>query len=99
MINKILNGIFNLIIGLVNVLLTPINNLIVKFIPDLTDIFTTIYACFDLVFDGLGWFLDASMISSQTITLIISCLTIRFTLPLAIYTVKLALKWYSKLKV
>ena len=42
MINKLLMGIFKIIISLVNLLLTPIDNLISEFLPGLDSAFTMI---------------------------------------------------------
>lgn len=99
MINKILTGIFKIIISLVNVLLTPINELITNAIPSLTTAFTTIHSLFTLMFQFISWWVDACLLSSETISLIIACLTIRLTLPYAISAIKLCLKWYNSLKV
>lgn len=98
MINALLTGIFKVITGLVNLILSPINSLITNSIPDLANIFATIRTCFNILFSGLGWWKDASLLSSETISLLILCWTIRLTLPLTIYVVKLAIKWYNKLK-
>ena len=44
MINTILNGMFNIIIGLVNTILSPIDNLIIDKIPVLDTAFSAIGA-------------------------------------------------------
>lgn len=99
MINAILKGIFSLILNLVSLLLYPINALITAAIPNLDKAFATIENVFNTMFNYVGWALDAAMINSETVSLIIATLTFRLTLPLAVNTIKLAIKWYDKLKV
>lgn len=98
MINALLTGIFKIITSLVNVLLTPINNLINNYLPDLSNIIGTINQAFSYLFGSLGWWTDALLLSSETISFIILYWTIKLTLPLTINVVKLAIKWYDKIK-
>ena len=99
MINTILKGIFSLILNLVSLILTPINSLITSAIPGLDNAFATIESMFTTLFTYIGWAVDASLINFETISLIIATLTIKLTLPLAVSTIKLALKWYNSLKI
>lgn len=98
MINALLTGIFKVITSLVNLILSPINSLISSYLPDLANVFTTIHSACTILFSGLGWWKDALMLSTETISLIITYWTIKLTLPLIISTIKLAIKWYDKLK-
>lgn len=98
MINALLTGIFKVITSLVNLILSPINTLITNSLPELSTAFSTIHTMFNILFSGLGWWKDALLLSSETISLMISCWTIKLTLPLTIYVIKLAIKWYDKLK-
>lgn len=98
MINKILMGIFKIIISLVNLLLTPINLLISNYLPSVSNAITLIRNLFQTMFTYIGWVVDASFISADTIALIIACLTLKFTIPIAINAIKIAIKWYNNLK-
>lgn len=98
MINKLLMGVFKLVIGLVNVILTPINLLITNYLPDLSNALALIRQLFNLAFTYVGWVLDSMFVSRETISLLIAVLTMRLTIPLAISAVKLAIKWYNALK-
>lgn len=98
MINKLLMGVFKLVIGLVNVILTPINLLITNYLPDLSNALALIRQLFNLAFTYIGWVLDSMFVSRETISLLIAVLTMRLTIPLAINSVKLAIKWYNSLK-
>lgn len=98
MINKLLMGVFKLVISLVNVILTPINLLITNYLPDLSNALALIRQLFNLAFTYIGWVLDSMFVSRETISLLIAVLTMRLTIPLAISAVKLAIKWYNALK-
>lgn len=99
MINALIKGIFNIVLGLVNLILTPINALILTFIPDLGNIFGIIRQFFTTCFTYIGWVRDASFIEGYTISLAIAYWTFKLTAPLAVNTIKLAIKWYNSLKV
>lgn len=98
MIGKLLSGIINLIISLVSVIFTPIDNLITSLVPDLANAFSAIGNFIALCISGIGWVIDALGIPSSLIALLISYYTFKLTVPLLVYVVKLALKWYDKLK-
>lgn len=98
MINAIIKGIFSLILNLVSLILYPINALVVNYIPGLENAFTIIEQFFLKAFQYVGWAVDASLLTGETISLIIATLTFRLTLPLVVNSVKLALKWYNSLK-
>lgn len=99
MINKILMGIFKIVISLVNVLLTPINLLISNYLPSVSSVLALIRSLFTTLFTYIGWVVDSSFLNSETVSLIIAVYTFKLTVPLAISTVKLALKWYNNLKI
>lgn len=98
MINAIIKGIFSLILNLVSLILYPINALVVNYIPGLENAFLIIENFFTTAFTYVGWCVDASLLTGETISLIIATLTFRLTLPLVVNSVKLALKWYNSLK-
>lgn len=98
MIGKILMGIMSLIIGLVNVLLAPIDALIASALPDLSNALNFISNMFDIATRYITFIVNWSFISSTGISLIIAYYTFVLTVPIGIATVKLAIKWYNKLK-
>lgn len=98
MINALLKGIIGLIISLVNLILTPIDNLIVSVIPDLSNAFTAIGSFFNMISSSIGWAVSLTGLSSATISLIISYFTFKLTAPFLFYMIKLALSWYNKIK-
>lgn len=98
MIGKILTGIMSLIIGLVNVLLSPIDLLIQNALPDVSSALTAFNSLIDYVINFLGFCVDATGLSSTAISLIIIYYSFSLVVPLTVYTVKLAIKWYNALK-
>lgn len=98
MINALLQGIMNLIMGLVNIVLLPIDRLIETILPNLDSALNSIGNFFNLVSQGLGWAIGATGLSSETLSLIVLFFTFKLTAPILFSTIKLALKWYDKLK-
>lgn len=98
MINAILKGIISLIVGLVSLILTPIDNLILSVLPDLSNALTAVGSFLNIVANGIGWAVSASGLSNETLSLIVLYFTFKLTAPMLFYMVKLALSWYNKLK-
>lgn len=98
MIGKILMGIMKLIIKLVSVLLSPIDNLITSSLPTLSNGLTAFNSLIDYALNFIGYVVDASGLSSTAISLIILYYGFVLVVPLAVYTIKLAIKWYNALK-
>lgn len=98
MINSILTGIFKLIISLVTLILTPIDNIILSLLPDLSNALTSIGNFFNLVGQSIGWSISLLGLSTETISLVVLYFTFKLTAPIMFYMIKLALSWYNKLK-
>ena len=98
MIGKILSGIISLIISLVNVILTPIDNLITSALPDLSNALSAVGGFINLCTRSIGWVISLSGLSSSCISLIVVYFTFKLTAPLLFYFIKLALSWYNRLK-
>ncbi len=98
MINAILTGIFSLILGLVEVLLTPIDLIIKTALPDLASGISAIGNMFALITDVLGFVVSLTGLSGEAISLIIMYYTFKLTAPLLFSTIKQALSWYNTLK-
>lgn len=98
MIQAILNGIMNLIISLVQILLSPIDVLIGTLLPDLSTALTSVSNFFNLIGSGIGWMISALGLPSELLSLIVLYFTFKLTAPLLFSTIKLAIKWYDKIK-
>lgn len=98
MINALLTGIFNMIIGLVQTILKPIDVLIASFLPDLSGAFAAIGGMFGLVDNVMGFCVSVTGLSTEALSLIVLYWTFKLTAPLAISLTKSAIKWYRALK-
>lgn len=98
MINKLLMGIIKLIVGLVSLILTPIDNLIQSVLPGLSSAFTAIGNFLNIISSSIGWCISLTGLSSEAISLIVAYFTFTLTAPLMFYMIKLALSWYNRLK-
>ena len=98
MINAILQGIISLIIGLVSIILTPIDNLIISALPDLANALNAVSAFFNIIAQGIGWAVSLTGLSSAALGLIVVYFTFKLTAPMLFYMIKLALAWYNKIK-
>ena len=98
MINAILKGIFKLIISLVSLLLTPIDSLINSAFPVIAEGINYINNFFNYIINIIPYILSWFHSPTAFVQLVVGYVTFRFTIPLAIHTVKLAIKWYDKLK-
>lgn len=98
MINKLLMGIFKLIIGLVSVILTPIDNLITTALPDLSGALDSIASFLNICTQSIGWVISLTGIPPLAINLIVLYFGFKLTAPMLFYMIKLAISWYNKLK-
>lgn len=98
MINAILKGIFSLVIGLVELLLLPIDALINTALPSVATGLNYISNFFNYILGFIPWILSWFHLPTIFVELIIAYWTFKLTIPLAVHTVKLALEWYDKIK-
>ncbi len=98
MIGKLLSGLFDLIIGLVNVLLAPIDLAISAALPDLSNALNSIASFFDYITTIVGYAVDASGLTDVSMALIVSYWVFVLTGSLSINLFKSAIKWYNALK-
>lgn len=98
----ILTGVFNIIIGLVlllvKIVLMPIDYLITQYLPALNDAFTAVATYITTIFTNIGWVLSITGIPAFAIGLIVAYWVFKLTLPINIWAIKLAINWYQHLK-
>lgn len=99
LVKAIVSGIFKLIMALVNIVLTPLDLLIKALIPDLSEAFSRINSFFDLLGDYSSFAISYLGFDNTTISIVLLLLTAIISIPLAVHTVKLAIKWYNTLKI
>lgn len=99
MINAILQGLFSLVIGLVNIILLPIDTLIETTLPSIADGLDMVSEFFNWVCGTIPWAMSWFGLNDTVIGLFVGYMTFSLTAPLIVSTIKLAIKWYDKLKV
>lgn len=99
MINAILKGIFKLIISLVNILLLPIDTLISTTMPSIADGLKMVSNLFNYIASIVPWAISWFGFNATVMGLFVGYMTFELTTPLIVSTIKLALKWYNKLKI
>lgn len=98
MINAVLTGIFNLMIGLIDIVLMPIDLLIETILPDISGALGAIGALLNVISQGLAWAVSASGLNQEVLSLLVLFFTFKLTAPILFSTIKSAIKWYDKLK-
>lgn len=98
MVNAILNGFFNLVIGLVNTLLTPIDNLINTSIPAFGDVLNIFYNFITLITNFIIWVLSYFNMPAGLFLFVFGYLAIKITISHSLHVIKLALAWWRTLK-
>lgn len=91
-------SLVSLVISFVSLLLKPIDMIISSLFPDLSNLLTLIGQLFTLISSGIGWVISLTGLSYTAINLVVLYYTFAVTASLTVYTVKLAIKWYNKLK-
>lgn len=98
MINAILKGLLSLLTSLLSIFLSPINNLISSFLPDFSNALTKVADFFVMCTGKIGWVLDSLLIDSETISLLVTVMVMKLTLPYLISSTKMIVKWWRSLK-
>lgn len=98
-LNGFLQLILDLIINLCNVILLPIDAIINTLIPDFVGLTGYINDFLGYASTYLGYLLDSFGFYPETLILFVGYILFKLTIPLQLWVVKVALKWYSMLKV
>lgn len=98
MIESIFNVIIFIVFKVVQVILLPIDLLIENAMPELSTALDNVSQYFVYVGTYINWIFDMMMLGSFAIGLLSAYYVFKLTLPLNVWLVKLALKWYNTLK-
>lgn len=98
LINTLLQGVLNLVMFLINILLAPIDQIIAYYIPTLDDAFSLINSYIDKLIEYSGFVVSYSGLTTTTINIIIVLLVFYYTVPLMIHGIKLSIKWFKTLR-
>lgn len=98
MVKAIINGIFKLVMVLVNVLLLPIDQLISQLLPDVSEALNYISNFFDYIGNIVPWVISYLGVNEFVLNSSIAIITFILTVPLMVQAIKLAITWYDKIK-
>lgn len=102
MIEWLISAFINLVIWLVNFILSPIDKLIFNVLgsifPDITGFFQSIAELFNIMLGSIGWVISSVGLRSDTLAIIVSYYTFKLTAPLLFTGIKSAIKWYRTMK-
>lgn len=98
MINKILQGIINFIITIVNWILSPLELALNAVIPNFSDALTAINNFINGIKSYIPFVLSYTGLTPATLTIIKGLLIGLVMVPLTAHGIKLAIKWYNALK-
>lgn len=94
----IFTGIVQLVVVLLRLILMPIDALISTALPSLETAFTAIGSLFTTISTVVGWGLSLLNISSFALNFIVAYYVFVLTVPIFVWTFKLVIRWYNKLK-
>lgn len=97
MVNKLLKGIFKVVIGLVSTILSPIETLIDTYVPQLNDVFGLFGNFLNSVSNFIFWVLSWFHIPQFLFTAVILIVIAKLTIGKLVHVVKLALAWWRTL--
>lgn len=100
MIKAIINGVFNLVGGLVTFILDhTLGPLIQNLLPSLDSGLQTIGIFFNTLSQYMSWVLSYTGITEANLIFLKGALIFVIMVPIVVNTIKLALTWYDVLKV
>lgn len=98
MISSLLLGFFKLLTNAVNFVLAPINLLILNAFPNLNDALNSISTLFNNTVSTYIYFVvDATGITPLALNMVILYWSFALSVPLVVYVIKIAVKWYHYL--
>lgn len=99
MISAIINGFLNLIMKLTDILLAPINLIIVNLLPtQINDSLTKITEFMELPFKYMGWIFELVHIPTTALTLIIAYWVFKYAVVSSVAGVKKVITLYQRFK-
>lgn len=100
MIGAIGNIILSFVIGVLNIILIPLDLIIDSFIPNLSSAFAYVSNLIDTLIAPISLYvIDSFMIPHEVIVLLFEFLIVKYTLPITLIGIRYALTWYHNLRV
>lgn len=94
----LITGLFQLLIGVVSLILTPINALIINYLPSVDTALGSVNSLLSMVADSFKYAVSWTLLSPLALQLIVLYYGFTLVFPLSLYFIKLIVKWVSKIK-
>ena len=94
----VVSVLFNIVLAFVNIILSPIDVLISTAFPWLNNYIDYFNNLIEIIRPYISWIVNLSCLSSLALNFIVFTITFKVTTTVSTWTIKLAMKWYSKLK-
>lgn len=97
-VNTLVSVLYNLVLAFVNIILAPIDVLVQTCFPWFSSAISYLNNLIDLITPYISYIVNMSCLSSFALSIIIFTITFKITSTISTWTIKLAMKWYYKLK-
>lgn len=97
MVNAFLNGLFNLIISIVEVLLLPIDTILNNTLPQFSEVLGLFSNFLNYILSFIPWGLSWFNIPTFVLTFVVLYIIAKLTISSAVHIIKLALAWWRTL--
>lgn len=97
MINSLLNGLIEFFKGFLNLILGPIDNLIVQYLPDFSDMLDYVGNFFNIILGFIPWILSWLHIPAIVLGFVLSYWIAKLTLSFLIHEIKLVVAWWDRI--
>lgn len=98
MVKFIIKALLKVIMFLVDIVLAPLNLLIRALMPDFANIISIVNGFFDMLGDYSAIAVSYLGLTPLVLNSILLLLGAIISIPLAVHTIKLAIRWYNALK-
>ena len=94
----LVNGLISLFIGVINIILSPLNTIINTYVPDMTNLIISLDSYFGLINDDfIPWIKDLFLIPQWCYTLVVAFITFRVIAMIGTNAYKLVLRYWETL--
>lgn len=95
MINAIFEGFLKLVVMFIDLISTPINNIINEYLPQLDYVFSLLNQFIDFAINILGWVVSWFNFPPGFLTFLIAFYVFKLTVPLLIHNLKILAAWWD----
>lgn len=98
MIKAIINGVFSLVLSIIDVVLVPIDATIESSLPGISEVLNYIGQFFNYILGFIPFIFSWFNLPSWLVDFTIAYYVFKLTVPLIVHTIKLAVSWFRSIK-